>query len=318
MPLPDHLELIRKRVSNWGRWGDDDQLGTGNLLSPAAAIRGVAAVRTGRRFSLAVNLDTNGPQVGQPPRRINALLSMVSINERDRHAPGMWAGSDDLVTMSTCAGTHVDALSHVTYDGLMYNGFPAANVTASAGATTCGAETLLPIVSRAVLLDVAAVKGVAGLDEVDPAYAITAADLDSAAAVAGVTMEPGDVALVRTGEMRHFRAGNRRRYTLGDEYRFPGLSIQTVEWFADHDVAAAFTDTYAYEVFPPSAPDWSDTLGVHMLHLRDMGLVQGQNWDLEELAADCAADGQFDMLLLAAPEPITGATSAPVHPVAVK
>ena len=65
----------------------------------------------------------------------------------------------------------------------------------------------------------------------------------------------------------------------------------------DHDVAAAFTDTYAYEVFPPPSPDWSDTLAVHMLHIRDMGLIQGQNWDLEALAADCAADGQHDMLL---------------------
>lgn len=318
MPLPDHLEEIRVKVSNWGRWGDDDQRGTANLLTPEAAHRGAASVHSGRPFSLALNLDTDGPQVGQPPRRINALLTMTSINERDRHAPGMWAGSDDMVTMSTCAGTHVDALAHVTYDGLMYNGFPAGNITASAGATTCGIETMPPIVTRGVLLDIPAVRGVAGLDELDPSYAITAGDLDAAVDLAGVTIEVGDALLVRTGEMRHFRAGDRRRYTLGDRYRFPGLSVHTVEWLRRHDVAAAFTDSYAYEVFPPSSPDWSDTLAVHMLHLRDMGLVQGQNWDLEELAADCSADKQYDMLLLAAPEPITGATSAPVHPVAVK
>lgn len=318
MPLPDHVEAIRDRVSNWGRWGPDDQLGTANLLTPEAARRGAAAVRTGRRFSLAVNLDADGPQVGQPPRRINALLTMVSINERDRHAPGMWAGSDDMVTMSTSAGTHIDALSHITYDGLMYNGFAASNIIASAGATTCGVETMPPIVTRGVLLDVPATRGVAGLDELDPSYAITAEDLDAAAALAAVTIESGDAVLVRTGEMRHFRAGDRRRYTLGDRYRFPGLSVHSVEWLHRHDVAAAFSDSYAYEVFPPSSADWSDTLAVHMLHLRDMGLVQGQNWDLEALAADCAADGQYDMLLVAAPEPITGATSAPVHPVAVK
>jgi kynurenine formamidase len=118
--------------------------------------------------------------------------------------------------------------------------------------------------------------------------------------------------------MRHFRGGDRRRYTLGDRYRFPGLSIHSIEWLHAHDVAAAFVDSYAYEAFPPSSPDWSDTLAVHMLHLRDMGLIQGQNWDLEDLAADCVADGQYDMLLVAAPEPITGATSAPVNPVALK
>ncbi len=317
MPLPDSLEPLRARVSNWGRWGDDDQLGTGNLLTPEAARRGAAAVRTGRRLSLAVALDGDGPQVGQPPRRINALLTMLTINERDRLAPGMWASSDDLVTMCTCAGTHIDALSHVTYDGVMYNGFPAANVTASAGATTCGAERLPAIVTRGVLLDVAAAKEVDGLDQIDPGYAITAEDLDAAAERAGVAVEPGDAVLVRTGEMRHFRAGDRKRFALGDGYRFPGLSVHTIEWLRVHDVAAAFTDSYAYEAFPPPSPDWSDSLVVHMLHLRDMGLIQGQNWDLEGLASACAAAEQHEFLLVAAPEPITGATSAPVNPVAV-
>jgi kynurenine formamidase len=318
VPLPDHLEAIRAKVSNWGRWGDDDQLGTGNLLTPEAAQRGAAAVRSGRRFSLAVNLDLNGPQVGQPARRMNAFLTLTTQNERDPAAPGMWAGTDDLVTMSTAAGTHIDCLSHITYDDLMYNGFPASNVTASAGAITCGAETLPEIVTRGVLLDVARVKGVDGLDEVDPAYAITGDDLDDAARRAGVEVQSGDAVLVRTGFMRHFKAGKRRLYASGDQYRIPGLSMYSVEWMHDHDVAAAFVDTYAYEVFPPSSPDWSDTLAVHMLQIRDMGLIQGQNWDLEALAADCGADGQHDMLLLAAPEPITGASSTPVNPVAVK
>jgi kynurenine formamidase len=318
VPLPDHLEAIRAKVSNWGRWGDDDQLGTGNLLTPEAAQRGAAAVRSGRRFSLAVNLDLNGPQIGRPARRMNAFLTLTTQNERDPAAPGMWAGTDDLVTMSTAAGTHIDCLSHVTYDDLMYNGFPASNVTASAGAITCGAETLPEIVTRGVLLDVARVKGVDGIDEIDPAYAITGDDLDAAAHRAGVEVQSGDAVLVRTGFMRHFKAGRRKLYASGDQYRIPGLSMHSVEWMHDHDVAAAFVDTYAYEVFPPSSPDWSDTLAVHMLQIRDMGLIQGQNWDLEALAADCAADGRHDMLLVAAPEPITGASSTPVNPVAVK
>jgi kynurenine formamidase len=318
VPLPDHLEAIRVKVSNWGRWGDDDQRGTGNLLTPEAAQRGAAAVRSGRRFSLAVNLDLNGPQVGQPARRLNAFLTQTTLNERDPAAPGMWEGTDDMVTMSTSAGTHIDGLSHITYDGFMYNGFPASNITASAGATTCGVEHMPPIITRGVLLDVARAKGVDGIDELDPAYAITGADLDVAAERAGVDVQSGDAVLVRTGYMRHYKAGKRKLYASGDQYRIPGLSMHSVEWMHDHDVAAAFTDTYAYEVFPPSSPDWSDTLAVHMLQIRDMGLIQGQNWDLEELAADCAADGQYDALLLAAPEPLTGATSTPVAPVAVK
>ena len=84
-----------------------------------------------------------------------------------------------------------------------------------------------------------------------------------------------------------------------------------------HDVAGAFTDNYAYEALPPNLPDWSDCLSVHMIQLRDMGLLQGQNWDFEGLAEACAAAKQWSFLLCAAPEPIVGAASAPVAPVAV-
>lgn len=318
MPLPAYLEEIRAKVSNWGRWGDDDERGCANLLTPESLRRGLEAVVDGRNLSLAVPLDQDGPQVGQPARRLNAMLTLTSLNERDRFAPGIWAGTDDMVTMSTAAGTHIDALSHITYDGLMYNGFPADSITASAGATRCGIEKLPPIVTRGVLLDIARLKGVERLDQVDPGYAITAQDLDAAADAAGVMVQPGDALLVRTGQMRHFHGGDRRAYAVGDQARLPGLSVHTIAWLHAHDVAAAFTDTYAYEAFPPPSPDWSDCLAVHMLHIRDMGLVQGQNWDLEALADDCAADGRATFLLTAHAEPITGASSAPVRPVATK
>lgn len=317
MTLPGGLAELAAKVSNWGRWGDDDELGCGNLLTPDAAARGAAAVVSGRRVSLAAPLRHDGIQVGQPARRYNPILTVTTLNERDPHAPGIWEGTDDLVTMSTCAGTHVDALSHVSYDGFLYNGVPTSAVTAQAGASRLGAEKLPQIVTRGVLLDLPRLKGVAGLDELDPGYAITADDLDAAADAAGVTITSGDVVLVRTGEMRHFVAGDRRRYAVGTDFKLPGLSVHSIEWMRRHDVAGAFTDTYAYEAFPPSEPDWSDCLAVHMIQLRDMGLLQGQNWDFEGLSAACADEGRATCLLVAAPEPLVGATSAPVAPVAV-
>jgi kynurenine formamidase len=106
----------------------------------------------------------------------------------------------------------------------------------------------------------------------------------------------------------------------GDRARFghpaPGLSTQSVEWLHDHDVAAVATDTLAFEVFPGEDP--AVLLPVHLLHLVDMGLVQGQLWALDELAADCAADGQYDFLVTATPLPLTGAVGGPVAPTAVK
>ena len=316
MPLPGDLSDLAARVSNWGRWGDDDQLGCGNLLTDDAARRGAEQVRSGRRVSLGVDLKADGIQVGQPARRFNPILTVTSLNERDQYAPGIWEGTDDIVMMSTCAGTHVDALCHVSYDGLMYNGVPTSAVTAQEGATKLGAEQLPQIVTRGVLLDLPRLKGTAGLDEVDPGYSITADDLDAAIDAAGITIESGDVVCVRTGEMRHYLAGDRQRYAVGDQFRMPGLSVHSIEWLHRHDVAGAFVDSYAYEAFPPTMADWSDCLAVHMIQLRDMGLIQGQNWDFEDLAVACEEEGRWSFLLVATPEPLVGASSAPVSPVA--
>jgi len=118
--------------------------------------------------------------------------------------------------------------------------------------------------------------------------------------------------LLRTGQMAILKAGDRQAYA----YPSPGPSTQTVEWFRSHDVAAVATDNLTFEVFPCERRDVF--LPVHLLHLRDMGLTQGQNWDLDALAADCADDGVYALLLEATPEPFTHATGAPVVPVAVK
>jgi len=315
--LPPHVEEIRAWVSNWGRWGDDDQRGCANLLDEAAARRGAACVQTGQRYSLALDLGPGSPQIGQPAHRTNPELEMLIVNQRDPHAAGVWASTDDSVRMATCAGTHIDTLAHVSYDGRIWNGFPATSVSPKTGASVCGAETLTPVVTRGVVVDVGRLRGVEALDEINPGYAITGDDLDEAFDVAGLSPEPGDALLVRTGDVRHLHAGRRRRYALGNRYRFPGPSLHSVEWIRRHDIAGVFTDTYAYEAFPPPSRDWSDTLCVHMLHLRDIGLLQGQSWDLEALSIACAEAFRWDVLLVAAPEPIVGATSAPVAPVAV-
>ncbi|MFV0318249.1 MAG: cyclase family protein [Microthrixaceae bacterium] len=329
MPLPGELGELAERVRNWGRWGDDDELGCGNLLDSDATLRGHRSATGGHHVRLAVELRADGVQVGQPARRFNPILTHTSINDRDPFAPGIWEGTDDLVTMSTCAGTHLDALSHISYDGSFYNGYPSDSTTAFAGATRLGAEKLPAITTRGVLLDVPRAKGVAGLDEIDIGYAITGADLDAAAELAKVQIQPGDFVLVRTGEMRHYLAEphepfvpiqdtQRWRYAVGTgESKLPGLSVHSIEWMAANQVAGAVTDNYAYEAFPPSMPDWSDCLAVHMIHVRDMGLIQGQNWNLEELAVACAERDSGAFLLVAVPEPLKGAASTPVAPVAV-
>ena len=129
--------------------------------TPEAARRGAAAVRSGPALLAGARPRPERP-AGRPAAAADERRSSRSPRSTSatRHAPGMWAGTDDMVTMSTCAGTHIDASAHVTYDGLMYNGFPASNVTASARRDRRAApRRCRTIVTRGVLLDVAAREG---------------------------------------------------------------------------------------------------------------------------------------------------------------
>ncbi len=316
MAFSEELRELAARVSNWGRWGDDDELGCGNLLTAEATRRGAAAIHDGRRISLAVDLRLDGIQVGQPAGRLNPILTFTSMNERDKMAPGIWAGTDDLVMMSTCAGTHVDALSHVSYDGRLYGDRPVSSISAATGATWCGAEKLPDIATRGVLLDIPRALGVERLD-VGP-FGQRRRPRRRAR-----RRQPGRSNRAMRSVSEPARSSGTRRASgtatpSGVDWQTTGLGVSAVEWFWSRDVAAVFCDNYTYEVMPPETGNWDDLLAVHLLQIRDMGMIQGQNWDFEELADAAAEDGRHDFLLVAAPEPIVGATSAPVAPVAIR
>jgi kynurenine formamidase len=306
--LPDHLQQLAAKVSNAGRWGDDDERGTLNLVDTAAVLRGVAAARQGKVFSLAIPFDEDGPQTGSIPGRENPRREMLMVNAPLTGDPSDFCTSDDKVAMGVQAATHWDALAHVSYEGRLYNGVDAG-VIDDEGAGRLGIDAYGPVVTRGVLADVTRLHGV---DHLDDGYAVSGDDLDAAVARAGVTVEPGDALLVRTGQMHFLRQGDRTRF--GDPS--PGLSTRSIEWLHDHDVAAVATDTLTFEVWP--GEDAGVLLPVHMIHLVDMGLAQGQLWALDELAADCAADGQYEFLLCATPLPLTRSVGGPVAPTAVK
>ncbi|GAB2880831.1 cyclase family protein [Streptomyces deserti] len=298
---------IAKRVNNWGRWGADDELGTLNLINDGVVRQAAATVRTGRRVPLALPLRQDGVQTGVIPGRVNPLHVMVQINQ-EVFGPGTVACSDDAVTMGLQAATHWDALPHVSHSGRLYNGRPADTVTAHGGAGFSGMEKVRHLVSRGVLLDVPRARGV---DRLDGSHAVTPEDLDAAEELAGTRVRAGDVVLVRTGQVQVLLAGDRHAYA----YPSPGLSIRTPEWFHARDVAAVADDTLTFEIFPPEVDDlW---LPVHALDLVEMGMPQGQNWNLEELSTACGEEGRYAFLLSATPEPFAGATGAPVAPVAI-
>jgi kynurenine formamidase len=309
MALSPELQAIAKKVSNWGRWGVDDRRGTLNLIDNAAVLRGVAAARQGKVFSLAIPFDEHGPMNDRtPPGRDNPKRRMLSINMNYTGDPGDSSFSDDAVEMGLQAATQWDALAHCSYDGLLYNGVAASTVD-DAGAHELGIDVYGPIATRGILLDVARALGV---DHFDDNHAITGDELDLAQTRAGVSVEPGDVICVRTGQGVYLG--------IDDPYRFadpsPGIGPNAIEWLRDHDVAGCATDCLTFEPWPKD--DGTYAFPVHAINLRDIGLPQGQLWALDELALDCIDDGQYDFLLVATPIPFTRAVGAPVAPTAIK
>jgi kynurenine formamidase len=299
---------LARRVNNWGRWGPDDERGTLNLLTSAHVRDAATLVRHGRRFNLALPLSEDGPQLGFVRGRTNPARTMVAVQQPLGEADEGVRFNDDAVQMGLQAATHWDALAHVSYGDRMYNGFPTTVVDES-GATRLGADRIGTVAGRGVLLDVARA---AGVDRLDGGTALTAADLDRAEELAGVRIGDGDIVLIRTGQMQLLRGGDKLGYAISTA----GPSMRTVSWFHDRGVAAVATDNLSFEVFPGEFEEL--VLPVHMLHIVEMGLLQGQNFDLEELAADCADDGRYEFFLIATPEPFVGACGAPVAPVALK
>ena len=308
MTLPEPFDRIAKSVNNWGRWGPDDQRGTLNFVTADVVRRAVGLARDGRAFSLAIPLSEDGPQLGFVRGRTNPERRMIAVHELlDDNVDGV-RFNDDAVSMGLQAATHWDGLAHVSYAGRMWNGVDPALID-EAGAQRLSADQIGPLVSRGVLLDVARA---AGVERLDGGLALTPEHLEAAEQLAGVTVGTGDIVLLRTGQVQLLKAGDKWGYAISTA----GPSLKTVEWFHAREVAAVATDNLSFEVYPCEVDGLN--LPVHMLHIVEMGLVQGQNFDLEALAADCGGDGRYEFLLVAAPEPFVAACGAPVVPVAIK
>jgi kynurenine formamidase len=311
-----------KRNSNWGRWGSDDVLGTLNFLDEAKRREGAALVRRGVSFSLAQPFDTNGPQKGWR-RRSNPVHTMLDTGtdaELGRQGfPHGLGGADDVVFMPLQASTQWDGLGHIFDHGDAWNGRRAGDVVTSDGDAVTGIETAAaPLAGRGVLLDVGRAVGTDG--ELPDGFPITSEQLQATIAAQGstATVGRGDLLLVRTGQLSRARREIAEGRGWGDYAggAAPGLSFTTADWLHDVEIAAIATDTWGFEVRPNEFDVAFQPL--HQVCIPHIGLFLGELWDLDTLAADCAADGVWEFFLVAAPLPVTGAVGAPVNPIAVK
>ncbi|MDW6057343.1 cyclase family protein [Streptomyces sp. FXJ1.4098] len=304
--------------SNWGRWGEDDVLGTLNFLDEAKRREGAALVRRGVSFSLSQAFDMNGPQKGWR-RRTNPVHTMLDTgtdaalgNQGFPHGIG---GADDVIAMPLQCSTQWDGLGHIFDHGKAWNGRDAEKVVTSDGDLVTGIEHMARYVAgRGVLLDVARVIGDDdGEPELPDGFAISAEHLTGTAEAHGVSVGRGDIVLVRTGHLTRARRDGWGDYAGGPA---PGLSFTSADWLHATEIAAIATDTWGFEVRPNEFENAFQPL--HQIVIPNMGLLIGEMWDLDALAADCAADGVYEFWLTAAPLPITGAVGSPVNPIAVK
>ena len=309
--VPDSADSVRalgQRLSNWGRWGPDDELGTLNLVTADTVRDAAAAVRHGLRISCCIPVDDAGPfgaRIGstrEPPRHVMTRLAADP-------PPVGFDFIDDEISMGLQAASHWDAIGHTTYDGKLYNGREASLATKDGLMVNSIERVAGQLTGRGVLLDVARLKGVACLPD---SYAISAAELDDCARAAKVTIQPGDFVLARTGRVGR---GLAEGWSSSWRQACPGLSLACAEWLKEHDVAAVAADNIGIETFPGEVPGCF--LPLHMVAVRDMGMMFGEIWSLDPLAQACHDLRQYSFFLVAPALAVTGGAGSPVHPIAV-
>lgn len=304
-----------ERYSNWGRWGPDDQRGTLNFITPDRVLAACALPRSGQVISCALPFDSKGPQSGVGGR-YNPIHTMIAdggdaLAGAQDHFPGGFNYADDAISMPLQCGTQWDALSHVFYDGRMYNDRDISLVT-SRGARVNAIEQIADgVVGRGVLLDLPRFTKQRWLED---GTRILPEHLDDCAERFGVSIERGDIVLVRTGMLtRCLEQKSWKGYCGGAA---PGLSVLCARWLHEREIAAVATDTWGVEVIPNETTDCFQPL--HMISLRNTGLLLGEIFQLDRLADACAEDGRYSFLFSAPPLPITGAVGSPINPLAIK
>ncbi len=297
----------------WGVFGDDDEVGTINLLTPERVIAAASSIRSGKVFAL--NLPINIPD---PP-----LFTRGKHKHTVKTFPGAEFALDDyLDNFYPQSSSQWDALAHVKHPVYgAYNGIPDNQMTGRGG-MRLGIDNLARrgIAGRGVLADVARYYDRVGKSiDFTKAKSIPLADVQATLEEEGVALRSGDILLIRIGWTKFYLSASEEIKTeLARETVVPGIegSERTARWLWDNHLAAVASDSPALEALPKPAGEELEVLHFHMLSF--FGMPIGEMWNLEELAEECAADGRYDFFLTSAPLNVPGGVGSPPNALAIK
>lgn len=291
-------------------WGPDDEIGTLNMMTDASRAAILTRVRGGKVYDLGTEFFVGMPSfhhlhdpryqfwLTHTPR--GTVVDNPNSLGAEMNRKVSYTG--DAISLYTHMGTHIDALNHFGLNGKIWNGFSADEHLGDKGWKKAGAETIPPIVARGVLIDLPRLKGGA----LPRNYRVTRSDLLSALHQQRVTVDRGDVVLIRTGQMQHFHTS--------DEYlhEYPGIGLDAVKWLVEDQQAMLLgADNLSFEAFPPERTD--NWVPVHTYLLAERGVMFIENIPLEQLAADRV----YTFAFVAASLKLRGASGAPMRPLAL-
>ncbi len=290
------LEL-HKTLSNWGRFGDRDQLGTLNLITPEKRAAAAGLVQSGRSVSCARPLPTEA--AADNPNPVVHLMMGTATED--------WGGDYFAIASHGYSTSHIDALCHIFHSGRLYNGYPTERITAH-GALELGIHELRDgVVSRGVLLDIPRARDVPYLERGDPIFPD---DLELAESECDVRIEAGDILLVATG-----------RWTYRDRHGpwpasegMAGLDASCLPWLHERGVAALGSDGVS-DVSPSRVE--GVPMPIHTVAIVAMGLHLLDNLELRDLSTACAEEHRWSFLLTIAPLVLHRGTASPVNPIAL-
>lgn len=293
------VESWMTELSNWGRWGKEDQLGALNLITPAKRQEAAKLVRAGISVSLARNTET--AKADDNPQPFEHTMLRTGLNTTGQFCVDRYS-----VAYHGYAHTHIDSLCHMFYNGKMYNGFAQTDVTDAGAQKLAITNVKNGIFTRGILMDIPRLKGV---DSLEPGTPIYPEDLDAWEKKTNVKVRSGDVVFVRTG-----------RWALRDakgpwaaSQKSAGLHASCAKWLKVRDVAVLGSDA-ASDVMPSGIEGVVQP--IHQLVLIAMGMNIFDNCDLEAAAKEAARQNRGEFLITASPIPVPGGTGSPLNPIA--